>query len=103
MKFESSDKNVATLYFTQLQSQQLYIPNQYSPNYDFQKNFLNYFPKSQLLYEEQNILALSVISKTTKQWSMKQRIDETAKRMSEILKPYASLYILLQCESILLL
>ena len=33
----------------------------------FKKMFLSYFLKSQLFYEKQNLLALSVVSKTTKQ------------------------------------
>ena len=47
MTFGSSDKKGAILHFTQLQLQQLFllISNQYSPNYDFQKNVAQLFPK----------------------------------------------------------
>ena len=57
----------------------------------------NYFSKSQ------NLFRIICVSKTTKQWSTKQQIDEIAKKMSQISKPLASLRILLQCKSILLL
>ena len=51
----------------------------------FKKVFLNYFPKSQLLYKKQNFLALFVVSKTTKQCSADRRNSKNNVRDLETL------------------